>query len=110
MHIATLAPTQDGYGGRIRTLTIDAAIVLVPSYSDAENAPAFRVHLDDADGPEIGAAWKHTGPKAGDYLSLELDDPAFGFQPLRANLFRTNDDGSEFVLTWNRPARQGERS
>lgn len=99
----------DGYAGRILTLTIDRSILLLPIEGDHANGPAFRVHLDDEDGPEIGAAWKHTGPKAGDYLALELDDPAFSGQPLRAHLFHTDEEGI-LTLSWNRPQRREDRA
>ncbi len=91
--IGEFTRTKSGYGGRIRTLALDAALVLVPAeHSDAENAPDYRVHLgDDADGPEVGAGWKRTGEKAGEYVSLQLDDPTFA-QPIRANLFQSADD------------------
>ena len=77
--IGEFTRTKSGFGGRIRTLALDAALVLVPAeHSDAENAPDYRVHLgDDADGPEVGAGWKRTGEKAGEYVSLQLDDPTF---------------------------------
>ena len=110
MHIATLTRDADGYSGRVHTLMLDAAIVLTPIASDAENAPAFRIHLEDADGPEIGAAWAHTGDKAGDYLAPQIDDPTFA-QPIRANLFQADDKGDDtFVLSWNRPSRRDDRA
>ena len=60
-------PTANGYAGRVRLFGIDEAIVLVGiDPSDAENAPAYRIHLDDEDGPEIGAAWKRVGERAGE--------------------------------------------
>ena len=108
--IGEFTRTKSGYGGRIRTLALDAALVLVPAeHSDAENAPDYRVHLgNDADGPEVGAGWKRTGEKAGDYLALQMDDPTLG-QPLRANLFQSSDDKSAWGLHWNRPPKRGER-
>ncbi|RWL93217.1 MAG: DUF736 domain-containing protein [Mesorhizobium sp.] len=100
---------NSGYSGRIQTLSFDAELVLVPAeHSDAENAPDYRIHLGNADGPEVGAGWKRTGEKAGDYVSLQLDDPALT-QPIRANLFQSGDDKSAWVLNWNRPAKRGER-
>ena len=67
---------KSGFTGRIHTLTVDRDLILVPAESsDAENAPDYRIHLGDADGPEIGAGWKRTGEKAGDYVSLVIDDP-----------------------------------
>ena len=108
--IGEFTRTKSGYGGRIRTLALDAALVLVPAeHSDAENAPDYRVHLgDDSDGPEVGAGWKRTGEKAGEYVSLQLDDPTFA-QPIRANLFQSADDKSAWGLHWNRPPKRGER-
>src|SRR3546814_10797464 len=78
--IGQFSRTKSGYAGRVRTLSVDAEVVLVPAdNSDAENAPDFRIHLgSDDDGPEIGAGWKRTGETAGDYVSLQIDDPTFG--------------------------------
>lgn len=104
--IGTFNRTRNGagYAGRLRTLTIDTRIVLTPApASETENAPDFRIHRESADGAEIGAGWKRTGEKAGDYVSLQIDDPTFG-RPIRANLFQADDDGEEFHLLWSRPS------
>jgi len=107
--IGQFTRSKSGYSGRIRTLSLDAELVLVPAeHSDAENAPDYRIHLGDDDGPEVGAGWKRTGEKAGDYVSLVLDDPALT-QPVRANLFQSSDDKSAWILNWNRPPKRGER-
>ena len=107
--IGQFTRTKSGYSGHIRTLTLDAALVLLPADpSDAENAPDFRIHLGDEDGPEVGAAWKRTGEKAGDYVSLLLDDPTLA-RPMRANLFQSADDKSAWGLHWNRPQKRPER-
>ena len=100
---------KSGFTGRIQTLFFDGELSLVPAESsDAENAPDYRIHLGDADGPEIGAGWKRTGEKAGEYVSLLIDDPVLA-QPIRANLFRSTDDYATWVLNWNRPPKRGER-
>lgn len=110
--IGNFSRTKTGYSGRIRTLSIDAELVLVTAeHSDAENAPDFRVHLgsseDSSDiGPEVGAAWKRTGEKAGEYLALQIDDPTFG-HPVRANLFQSADDNAAWGLHWNRQPKRG---
>ncbi|MDT8872972.1 DUF736 family protein [Komagataeibacter rhaeticus] len=84
-------------------------IILVPAeFSDAEHAPDYRVHLTDADGPEVGAGWKRTGERAGDYIAVALDDPVFA-QPIRANLFRAGDDRAVWVLNWARPSKRAGR-
>jgi uncharacterized protein (DUF736 family) len=110
--IGTFKRTKTGISGRIRTLALDAELILVPvDKRDAENAPDYRIHLGDVDGsevgPEVGAGWKRTGEKAGDYISLQLDDPSFR-QPIRANLFQADDKGMAFTLLWSRPPRRQE--
>lgn len=100
---------KSGFAGRILTLSFDRELSLVPAEpSDAENAPDYRIHLGDADGPDIGAGWQRTGEKAGEYVSLVIDDPVLP-QPIRANLFQSGDDKTAWVLNWNRPPRRGER-
>jgi len=95
-------PTANGYAGRLRLFGINEAIVLVAiEPSDAENAPDFRIHLDDEDGPDIGGAWKRVGERAGDYIALEIDSPLFPalFRPA---LFQADDEGRTFRLSWKR--------
>jgi len=100
---------KSGFTGRIQTLFFTLDLSLVPAESsDAENAPDYRVHMGGSDGPEIGAGWKRKGEKAGEYVSLVMDDPALA-QPIRANLFRSGDDKSAWVLNWNRPPKRSER-
>ncbi|MDF2118354.1 DUF736 domain-containing protein [Roseiarcaceae bacterium H3SJ34-1] len=107
--IGEFTRTKNGYAGHIRTLSLDAQIVLIPAeHTDAENAPDYRVHHGNDDGPEIGAGWKRTSEKAGDYVSLQIDDPTLA-QPIRANLFQSTDDKSVWSLLWNRPPKRGER-
>ena len=48
-HIGNFTRTQDGYCGRLRTLTIDVELTLVPANAgDGENAPDFRIHAGDS--------------------------------------------------------------
>ncbi|MFZ5747144.1 MAG: DUF736 domain-containing protein [Pseudomonadota bacterium] len=95
--------------GRVHTLTLYRDLTIIPAEpSDAENAPDYRIHLGEEAGPEVGAGWKRTGEKAGEYVSLQLDDPSFA-QPIRANLFQADDDKAAWSLHWNRPAKRGER-
>ncbi|WEO65105.1 DUF736 domain-containing protein [Rhizobium rhizogenes] len=107
--IGEFTRTKSGYSGRIRTLSFDIELTLVSTeLSDAENAPDYRIHLRDEDGPEVGAGWKRTGERADDYVSLQLDDPAFT-QPIRANLFQSGDDKTAWGLHWNHPPKRAER-
>mgnify|MGYP002779545919 FL=1 len=105
MKIGTFIAADGGFAGHLHTLTLDIDLTLVPADpSDSENAPDYRVMAgEDDEAREVGAAWKHVGEKAGDYLSLQIDDPAF-VQPLRANLFQ--DNGNAHVLVWSRPSRR----
>lgn len=103
-------PTANGYAGRVRLFGIDEAIVLVAiEPSDVDNAPAYRIHLDDEDGPEIGGGWKRVGERAGGYIALEIDSPLFPalFRPA---LFQADDEGRTFRLAWKRPKAREDRS
>ena len=98
---------NETFVGRVHTLTLYRELTIVPAEpSDAENAPAYRVHHGAEDGPEVGAGWKEVGEKAGDYISLMIDDPALP-QPIRANLFRDDDAGNAWSLHWSRPQARG---
>jgi uncharacterized protein (DUF736 family) len=103
--IGQFTRTKSGYSGRLAALGIDAELTLVRAESsEAENAPDYRVLLGGEEGSEIGAGWKHVGERAGDYVSIQLDSPLFP-KPLRANLFRSGDDGTAWGLHWTRPAK-----
>ena len=106
--IGNFTATGSGYSGRIHTVSLDAIVTLIPAEpSESENAPDYRIILgDDEHGPEIGAGWKRSGEKAGPFVALQIDDPAF-VQPLRANLFKDRDNNH--VLVWNRPAKRDEK-
>ncbi len=97
------------FSGRVRTLALDAHLVLCPTNSGAEGgaAPHYSVHLNDADGVEVGAGWKRTGERAGDYIAIMLDDPTFP-APFRANLFQQDHDKKVWILVWSRPSKRDE--
>ena len=105
MKIGYFVATDGGFAGHITTLTLDIGVILLATEpSDSENAPDYRVITgEDDEAREIGAAWKRVGEKAGDYLTVQIDDPMF-VQPLRGNLF--NDEGSGHVLVWSRPSQR----
>ncbi|OLP58923.1 hypothetical protein BJF93_23135 [Xaviernesmea oryzae] len=107
--IGTFAREATGFVGRIHTFTLYREITLVPAEpSEAENAPDYRVHVGDDQGPEIGAGWKRTGERAGEYVAIILDDPAF-LAPIRAHLFRDEEHGDAWSLHWSRTPRNAER-
>ena len=105
MRIGTFVAADGGFAGHLHTLTLDIDLVLLPAEaSDNGNAPDFRVIAgSDDEAREVGAGWKQVGEKAGDYVTLQIDDPTF-MQPLRANLF--HGDGNTHVLVWSRPSRR----
>ncbi|HMS20056.1 DUF736 domain-containing protein [uncultured Sphingorhabdus sp.] len=108
MKIGYFLTADGGYSGHITTLTLDIGVSLMAIEPSAnENAPDYRVISDEGDegeeAREIGAGWKRTGEKAGDYVAIQIDDPMF-VTPLRANLFK--EDGNAHVLIWSRPVRQ----
>ena len=109
MHIGKFVAADGGFVGRLHMLTLDIDITLVPAEpSDSENAPDYHVLAGpDDEAREIGAGWKHVGEKAGDYVTVQIDDPMF-VRPLRANLFR--GAGSDHVLVWSRPSRRDAAS
>ena len=106
--IGTFTATREGFAGRLQTLTLDCALTIVPAEpAEAEKAPDYRILAGDGDDSfEVGAGWKHVGDKAGAYVAVLIDDPAL-VQPLRANLFRT--DQRTHVLMWSRPGRRGAK-
>jgi uncharacterized protein (DUF736 family) len=106
--IGNFSATETGYSGHIQTMSLDAIVTLIPAEpSESENAPDYRITLgDDENGSEIGAGWKRSGEKAGAFVALQIDDPAF-IQPLRANLFKDGDNSH--VLVWNRPAKRDDK-
>lgn len=107
--IGQFTADNENFVGRIHTLTLYRDLTIVPAEpSDAEDAPNYRIHNGGADGPEIGAGWKEVGEKAGDYLSLLIDDPAWP-QPIRANLFQSRDNEAAWSLHWNRPPKRKDR-
>lgn len=104
MMIGMFSKIGDGFAGRLRTLTIDAEISIVPAaMSSAENAPDWRVLLGDSDiGVEIGAGWNRTGARAGAYVSVQLDDPLLAM-PVHAALLRSARQPDVHHLLWSRP-------
>lgn len=104
---------ETGFAGKLETFTLFRDVVIVPAeQSDAENAPDYRVHASDDGkaeaGPEIGAGWKRTGERAGEYIAVLIDDPALP-HPIRANLFRDDDAGNAWSLHWSRPRDRSEK-
>jgi uncharacterized protein (DUF736 family) len=103
--IGTFTATSNGFEGRLQTLTLGLMLAIVDAEpNDAENAPDYRITMGEGDDSYgVGAGWKRVGEKAGAYVALLIDDPAFT-QPLRANLFHS--DSGNHVLMWSRGPRR----
>ena len=110
MQIGSFIRTANGYEGMIETATLDIRISIIPVETSAdEKAPNWRVHRGtDGEGPEIGAGWNETSERAGDYVSLRIDDPSFA-EPIRAALFQNANDAASWSLRWNRPRKAREQ-
>ena len=109
MILGTFTTAEYGYTGHIKSLRLDAALsIIAAAPSSTDNAPDWRVLLGNADtGIEIGAGWNRTGKRAGDYIALQIDDPALP-RPLRANLIRAAQD-EQYQLLWSRPAARTKK-
>ena len=76
MIIGTFTKKNEGYSGKLITLTHSQALTFVP----AEKGVDYRVMIGAI---EVGAAWKKTGKESGKaYLSVKLDSP---FLPASVN-------------------------
>src|SRR3546814_11746674 len=101
--IGQFTAENENFVGRVHTLTLYRELTIVPAEpSDAENAPAYRVLHGAEDGPEVGAGWEEVGEKAGDYISLVIDDPALP-PPIRATLFHNSHDQTARPPPWRSP-------
>jgi uncharacterized protein (DUF736 family) len=93
--------SNGGFQGQLRTLTIRAAIDIVPNEKKVSDAqPDYRVL---SEGVEVGAGWTRRSETSGrDYVSLSLAAPEFGPRRLYANLGRAaGEDEDNFALIWN---------
>lgn len=107
--IGRFEPREQGFAGHIHTLTLSFDLAIVPNRSaDTVNAPDYRLHQGTEDGPGIGAAWKRSSEKAGEYLSVLLDGPALP-RPIRASLFCDDEAGALWSLHWGRQKQRDMR-
>ena len=105
--IGTFTKTKTGFSDRVRTLILDLQLTIRSvEKSDIENAPDYRIFA--AEDLEVGAAWSRSGERAGDYLSISIDDPTLT-QPLRAALFQSEADAKVWNLMWSRPSKRDDK-
>jgi len=97
--IGTFTNRDGKITGKIRTLTLDAALTFLPNENQTNaDAPAYRIFGSNK--VELGAAWEKTAEATGrQYLSVRLADPTFA-GPLYASLLE-QEDGTHHLI-WNR--------
>lgn len=95
--IGTFTKTGTGFGGTLRTLTLDVKAKLVALDKTNDNAPDYRLIV--AGNYEVGAAWKKISQADRPYLSITLDDPSFP-----ATVYARLIEGEDGVhtLIWSR--------
>jgi uncharacterized protein (DUF736 family) len=96
--IGTFTNRDGKITGKIRTLTLDAALTFLPNENQTNtDAPAYRIFLGKS---EVGGAWQKTAEASGrNYLSVKLDDPTFA-APVYASLLE-QEDGTHNLI-WSR--------
>lgn len=96
--IGTFSKDDAGnYNGAIKTLSWNVEQASFrPVETDNAKGPDFRLFSGQS---ELGAAWKKTSRDDRPYLSVKLDDPAFG-APIYVSLIDA-DEG--YRLVWSRP-------
>ena len=93
---------EDGsFKGAIRTLSVNAEIVIVPNRGKTGEQPDYRVV---AGGVELGGGWRRIGEVSQrEYIRLAMSAPELGTRTLYANLGRAagQDDDDAFAIIWN---------
>ena len=87
-----------GWQGTIRTLSNTVKARFVPNDDRrSDTAPDFHIVSAQCD---LGAAWLRRKADQSEYLSVQLDDPAFA-RPISAALFYSAEDPGA-NLVWRR--------
>jgi len=92
----------NGYVGRLRSLTQDVELSILPAAAGGDDGtPSWRLCLGcEGEGAEIGVGWNRVGEVAGAYIALQINDPALA-EPMRANLLHSGQKGDERYLLWS---------
>ncbi len=98
--IGTFTPSETGFAGSIRTLTLNIKARIVRVENPSDKGPQFHVYAGSV---EFGAAWQKTSGEGRDYLSVKLDDPSFP-APIYATLSE-GEGKDDFQLIWSRSSR-----
>lgn len=98
-------PAGDTYTGDVHTLAFPKArLFLRPNTKVSQKEPDYRVALDAAFGPEIGAAWKRQSEGGKPFVSVLIDDPSLP-QPINAAMFMSEHENSA-RLVWTRSKKE----
>ena len=103
--VATLTAKSDGsFEGTLTTLTVSAAIAIVPNTNKTKDSePDYRI-VSQRNGFELGAGWKRFARSTGrEYISVTLSAPEFG------TIYGNVADApggvpDQKVIIWNPPA------
>ncbi|NKJ42516.1 DUF736 family protein [Novosphingobium sp. SG720] len=102
--IGTFEAIDDGFKGRIRTLCLDAEIVVHALRSHDRTISGYDVRLGpDAFGTRIGCGVPRVNGTLGACIELVLDDPSFT-TPIRATLYPSLLGGGRHDLFWSEPS------
>ncbi|AMK21946.1 DUF736 domain-containing protein [Sphingobium sp. TKS] len=102
--IGTFEVVDDGFKGRIRTLCLDAEIVVHALRSHDRAISGYDVRLGpDAFGTRIGCGVSRVNGALGPCIELLLDDPSFA-APIRATLYPSLLGGGRHDLFWSKPS------
>lgn len=107
MLIGRFFHADDGFIGRLQTLTIDVPlrIVSLPP-GDNPKAPTWRLYREGTDDRvEVGSGWTHAMRQGGTMIAVQMDCPALG-HPLRATLLPDASASDHHVLIWSRERSQ----
>lgn len=101
--IGTFSAVKDGYAGTIRTLMINAKVLIMANdRKEGDSGPDFRITTG---ANEIGVAWrrKRNGTEE-TYLRIKIDDPTLP-HPIWGALVEGGGDGVARLL-WRRDRRE----
>ncbi len=103
--LGTFTKQNDGsFIGLLKTLNINANLVIVPTEKIAENAPDYRVYAGNGNRYEVGAGWSQIAKTSGEtYINLKIAAPEFGPNWVRARLVKLEtptEDGVSHLALW----------
>jgi uncharacterized protein (DUF736 family) len=104
--IGTVKREDSKYVGRLKTLSINVPIEIVPvTNKETEKHPDYRIVVM---GKEVGAAWDRIGDTSKkEYVSCKIEDPDIGLLYFNLGQAADQDDPDVYYLFWNAPKKKG---